>query len=115
MAIEHPEFAALGGNTGQVNTFTGVDLQNLTQGVFDATTLLEGNNLFCFAMELTIQETPDILSGLFTDVDPAVDALGTAVNGLLDSLGCPKLNNIDKDQFNIYPGYTKLSTQGTYS
>jgi hypothetical protein len=52
-------------------------------------------------------QAPDILSGLFTDIDPSRDALGTAINSATNSLGCPKLNNIDKNQFNKYPGYTQ--------
>ncbi|KAJ3847013.1 hypothetical protein EV368DRAFT_69444 [Lentinula lateritia] len=41
-------FLSIGGNTGQVNTFTGVDVADLTGGVYNAATLLEGNNFQCF-------------------------------------------------------------------
>jgi hypothetical protein len=51
-------------------------------------------------MQAAVQQLPDILSGVLTDKD-------SAVNSLTNSLGCPKLNNIDKDQFNKYPGYTQ--------
>ncbi|GAB7326296.1 hypothetical protein MBLNU13_g10272t1 [Cladosporium sp. NU13] len=107
MANQYPEFASIGGNTGTVNSFVGLDPANLTGGVFDAGTLLKGNNLFCYAMQLLIQGTPDILSGLFTDTNAAEDKLGSVINAETDSLGCPKLNNIDKDQFSKYPGYTQ--------
>jgi hypothetical protein len=79
----------------------------LTGGVFNAATLTDGNNAFCYGLELTIQETPDILSGLFTDTDAALDKIGAAFNNATDSLGCPKLNNINKGQFAKFPGYTK--------
>ncbi len=63
-------------------------------------------------------EAPDILSGLYSDDDAAVDALGTAINTATDALGCPTLNAINKGQFTSdfapYPGYTKLSVTGTY-
>ncbi|KAF2148326.1 Cloroperoxidase [Myriangium duriaei CBS 260.36] len=115
MALQHPEFASIGGNTGQPNTYTAVDPGDLTGGVFNGATLLQGNNLFCYAMEVTVQEAPDILSGLFTDVNAAQDALGAAINAATNSLGCPKLNNIDKSQFNKYPGFTKLNQKtGSY-
>ena len=107
MANQYPEFASIGGNTGTVNSFVGVDPANLTGRLFDAGTLLKGNNLFCYAMQLLIQGTPDILSGLFTDTNAAEDKLGSVINAETDSLGCPKLNNIDKDQFSKYPGYTQ--------
>lgn len=114
MALEHLEFLAVGGNTGEVDTFTGLDPDDLTGGVFNAATLLEENNALCFALELTIQATPDILSGLFTDIDAAEDLLGTVINTATDTLGCPVLNEIDKGQFNQFPGYTQLATNGTY-
>ena len=107
MGNQHPEFASIGGNTGTVNSFVGIDPANLTGGLYNAGTLFEGNNLFCYAMQLLIQGTPDILSGLFTDTNAAEDKLGSIINAESDSLGCPKLNNIDKDQFNKYPGYTQ--------
>jgi hypothetical protein len=43
--------AVIGGNTGKPNTFTGVNIADLTGGVFNAETLLEGNNLMCFAFQ----------------------------------------------------------------
>ena len=114
MAVEHPQFLSVGGNTGKVNTFTGVDPANLTGGVFTDSNLLQGNNLICFGLEASLQEAPDILSGLYSDISSAMDALGTAVNQATNGLGCPQLNEINKGQFSQYPGYTKLSSQGTY-
>jgi len=50
MVLQHPDLDSVGGNTGTVDTFTGVDIANLTGGVLNTATLLEDNNLFCFAM-----------------------------------------------------------------
>jgi hypothetical protein len=50
MILQHPDFANIGGNTGTVDSFVGVNVDDLTGGVLNAQTLLEGNNLFCFAM-----------------------------------------------------------------
>ncbi|KAI4161935.1 MAG: hypothetical protein LQ342_004383 [Letrouitia transgressa] len=114
MALQHPEFLSVGGNTGTVNTFTGIDPEDLTQGVFNAQTLLQGNNALCFGFQAGLQEAPDILSGLFTDIDPAMDKLGAAVSKATDGLGCPELNAINKGQFGKYPGWTRLRSDGTY-
>jgi len=114
MALEYPEFLAVGGNTGETNSFTGVDLEDLTGGVFTSSSLLEGNNLICFALEASLQEAPDFLSGLYSDINPAMDALGTAIDDATSGLGCPQLNAINKGQFAKYPGYSNLSTDGTY-
>lgn len=107
MLLKHLDFASVGGNTGTTNSFVGLDPSDLTGGVFNAATLTEGNNLFCYALQLTIQETPDILSGLFTDVDEAMSKLGPTLNNATNTLGCPKLNNVEKGQFGQFPGYTQ--------
>ena len=114
MAIEHPEFLSVGGNTGTVNTFAGIDPEMLTGGVFNSQNLLQGNNGICFGLEASLQEAPDLLSGLYSDVDAAMDKLGTAIDQATNGLGCPKLNEIDKSQFYKYPGYSKLKSDGTY-
>jgi hypothetical protein len=44
-ALKYPQLLMVGGNMGQVNTFTGLDVSALTNGVFNAQTLLQGNNL----------------------------------------------------------------------
>ena len=107
MALQHLEFLSVGGNTGTTNSFVGLDPEDLTGGVFNAATLTEDNNALCYGMELTVQELPDILSGLFTDINAAADKLGSALNDATNSLGCPKLNDVDKGQFAQFPGYTK--------
>lgn len=114
MALAHPQFLSVGGNTGTTNSFVGVDPANLTGGVFTAENLLQGNNAICFGLQASLQEAPDILSGLYSDVNPAVNALGTAVNKATNGLGCPKLNEINENQYSQYPGYTKLKKDGTY-
>ena len=39
-AVQYPEFASIGGNTGKVNTFVGIDPSNLTASVYNSATLL---------------------------------------------------------------------------
>ena len=114
MSAQYPEFFTVGGNTGTTNSFVGVDPANLTGGVFTAGNLLQGNNLACFGFEASLQEAPDILSGLFSDITSALAQLGSAVNAATNGLGCPKLNEIDKTQFAKYPGYSNLKSDGTY-
>jgi hypothetical protein len=50
---------------------------------------------------------PDLVSGLFLDINEAVDKLGSVLNNATNSLGCPNLNNISKSEFKEYPGFTK--------
>jgi len=114
MILRHPQFGAIGGNLGAPNTFFGIDPANLTGGVYTAQNLATGNNAFCYGLEVGIQEAPDILSGLFTDINPAMDLIGPYFTSATNSLGCPKLNYINKEQFNKYPGYSNLKTNGAY-
>jgi hypothetical protein len=103
--IEHvPYVAAIGGNTGKPNTFTGVNIADLTGGVFNAETLLEGNNMMCFAFTALEAAVPDILSGLLGNVLLAVQKLSTALDPVLDTFGCPQLSKYDQTLLGKLPG-----------
>lgn len=54
-AVQYPEFLSVGGNTGKTNSFTGVDINQLTNGAFNAQSLLQGNNAICFAYQFAVQ------------------------------------------------------------
>ncbi|QRV90120.1 peroxidase family 2 domain protein [Ceratobasidium sp. AG-Ba] len=64
IAEQVPEILKIGGNTGKVNSFVGVDIANITGGVYNLQNLLEGNNLACFVYQTFQMDAPDILSGL---------------------------------------------------
>lgn len=118
IGLSHPPFFSVGRNTGKTNTFSGIDPANLTDGVYTNSNILQGNNLICHGLELSLQEAPDFLSGLYSDTNAAQDVLGTAIDQTTGALGCPKLNTINegqfKNDFTNYPGYRKLKTGGTY-
>ncbi|TKA75717.1 hypothetical protein B0A49_03195 [Cryomyces minteri] len=106
-AAQHPEFLNVGGNTGTTNSFTGVDVSSLTGGVYNSQTLLQGNNLMCFASQAAQQGAPDLLKGVFADTTAALSKLSGAVASATSGLGCPQLAAIDAAQFSKYPGYVK--------
>ncbi|CAJ2509352.1 Uu.00g143780.m01.CDS01 [Anthostomella pinea] len=114
MQLEHPQFLSVGGNTGKVNSFVGVDPAALTDGVFNAPNLLEGNNAFCFGVQGALQMAPDILKGLFGDITEALVLLSSAVGNATQGLSCPQLTNFDEGQFAQFPGYTGLKPDGEY-
>lgn len=101
IALAHPEFLSVGGNTGQVNTFAGVDFANLTGGVFSTSTLLEGNNLGCFVLQ-AVMLLP--IAGLLEGV---LDELVEMVNPLLQAWDCPKLTQMDVSLLERFPGYSR--------
>jgi hypothetical protein len=92
-------------NTGTPNSFTGVDIANLTGGVFNAATLTQGNNLGCYVYQLAAQAKPDILLG-------ALDTLTGAIGKIIGALGCPQLKAIDTRQLQALPGYTRKAVYG---
>jgi len=104
-AALHPKFLSIGGNTGTPNSFTGVNITDLTDGVFNAETLAEGNNFECFIYQLAAQAKPDILLG-------ALDTLTDAVGKIVGGLSCPQLKNVDFNQLQDLPGYRKQPVYG---
>ncbi|KAJ3712560.1 hypothetical protein DFJ43DRAFT_1008467, partial [Lentinula guzmanii] len=103
IGIAHPEFLSVGGNTGEVDTFTGVDFADLTGGVFNATTLLEGNNLGCFLLQGVVLALPTGVAGLVG----VLDQLEGTVNPLLKEWNCPQLEEINQSLLENYPGFSR--------
>ena len=77
MAAVVPEALSVGGNTGEVNTFTGVDLGNITGGVYQTSDLTDPSKLACYLYEVTLAVVPDFLKS---------EALGDALAGALNLL-----------------------------
>lgn len=77
MAAVVPEAVSVGGNTGEVNTFTGVDLGNITGGAYQTSDLTNPTKFVCFFYQLTLAIVPDFLRS---------EALGSALAGALSLL-----------------------------
>ncbi|KAL0061585.1 hypothetical protein AAF712_011612 [Marasmius tenuissimus] len=103
-ALEYPIFLSVGGNTGTVDSFTGVSLEDFTGGVLNAASLLRGDNLLCFIVQAAIQAlTPDILIGLGGDVLGALERLRSPMEGR----NCPALGEFNTQLLEKFPGYTR--------
>jgi hypothetical protein len=85
---------SIGGNTGTVNSFTGVDVGNLTGGVLDAATLLQGNNLLCLAFEVIKTASPNMLSSVWATLAGPLQLLTNALATPLLDLACPALADL---------------------
>jgi hypothetical protein len=85
----HPKLMSIGGNTGTVDTFTGVDFADLLGGVVNVPTLLEGNNLVCFVLEIVKTIAPNMLSSLFKTIGGPLDFLSAVLSAPLLDLACP--------------------------
>jgi len=100
----YPGILRIGGNTGTTDSFTGVDLQDLTGGVFNTESLLDGNDGACFLYQATLAAMPSAAAPVLGTVG---SILGWALNLLgpdIQALGCPQLAKFDNTLFNQFPG-----------
>ncbi|KAJ7758834.1 hypothetical protein DFH07DRAFT_772411 [Mycena maculata] len=67
MWLAYPELVLIGGNVNGVNTYAPININNLTRGVYNEESLLEGSSAACFVLQATQILVPDALSDL-TDV-----------------------------------------------
>ena len=100
----YPGLVSLGGNTGEVDTFTGVDTGDLTGGTYNAVTLLQGNNLICFALQASMAVMPSQLEGVLTVVGELLAWVRGELGPLLDGLECPQLAGFNNSLFDPFPG-----------
>ena len=81
-----PEAVSVGGNTGTVNSFAGVDLGDITGGAYQTTDLTNPQKFTCFFYQIALSLVPDFLESealgallgsalslLSSDIDPFVD------------------------------------------
>lgn len=88
--IKHPVLLSIGGNLGEVNTFAGVDIANITGGVLNTAKLLEGNNLVCFALTVLKTFVPSsVTSTVFASLKPLLDFVDDILLHPLLDLSCP--------------------------
>ncbi|CAG8071900.1 unnamed protein product [Penicillium salamii] len=109
--LAYPNTLKIGGNTGKVNSFTGVNVEDLTSGVLNAKNLFEGDNFACFAFVLLQQGIPHFLKGPLEDINNATSFLAPFLEPLLGKLTCPELGKFDQSLFNSFPGH-KYSPTG---
>lgn len=102
--LQHPELGSVGGNMGEVNSFAGVDLHDVTGGILNATSLLEGNNLFCFALEIVKTFAPNALAPLFKTLEVPLKMVNDAVVGPLLDIGCPAFQDLTMEGDDFFTG-----------
>ena len=95
MAAVVPEAVSVGGNTGEVNTFTGVDLGNITGGAYQTSDLTNPTKFVCYFYELTLAITPDFLrsEALGSALAGALNLLQTKISPLVDP-SCAKIGKL---------------------
>lgn len=90
----HHESSSIGGNTGTVNSFTGVNFADVTGGVLNLTTLLAGNNLLCFVFEVLKFASPNALAGLYKTLAAPLDLINKIIAVPLLDMSCPAFKDL---------------------
>ncbi|PGH00424.1 hypothetical protein GX51_05832 [Blastomyces parvus] len=94
--LKYPELASIGGNMGKVDTFAGLDLGNLTQGIANLGHVFEGNNLICFLLQIVKGFAPNSLSSTIATLEAPLKLLTEALSVPLLDLNCPALADLTK-------------------
>lgn len=96
-------FYSIGGNTGTVNSYAGIHMGDITGGVLNATTLLQGNNLLCLVMEVLKFASPNSLSTLYTTLAGPLKALENVIMTPLLDLNCPAFKDLTVGGHELVP------------
>jgi hypothetical protein len=92
--VKYPVLASIGGNTGTVDSFTLLNLTDLSDGLLNVETLLEDNNLLCFLLQIVKAFSPDSLSGLFATIAKPLQLLTDVLGTMLTDLSCPPAQDL---------------------
>jgi hypothetical protein len=79
---------------GKVDSFIGLDFTDITGGVLDATSILEGNGLICFVLEVVKTFAPNSLSTLFKTLATPLELVTETVAVPILSLACPEFEDL---------------------
>ena len=105
MASYNPAILKIGGNTGEVDSFAGVDLGSLTGGIYNSLDLLDPDKLVCYLFRTLLAVVPDILQGGLIGglLNFALNLLTTTLLPLFDPT-CPGIQNWNGYMLEKFPG-----------
>ncbi|SJX64389.1 uncharacterized protein SRS1_15029 [Sporisorium reilianum f. sp. reilianum] len=114
-----PSLLSVGGNAGKVNTFTGVDVGNLTGGLYNVETLVKDPQaLACYLYQIGIEQlVPTQINVLYKVTGQALDFVGKFLAAPWQKLAtaggnpCDSFNSNIAQQYSKYPG-SKIERNG---
>ncbi|CAJ2499721.1 Uu.00g025740.m01.CDS01 [Anthostomella pinea] len=111
---KYPVLASIGGNLGKTNSFAGLNLDDISGGLVNSASLLEGNNLLCFALEIVKTFSPNSLSTLFATLATPLKLVNDALVDPILDLSCPSWDDLTVNGTDLlthlvdtYPGASK--------
>lgn len=100
----YPGVIRFGGNTGKTNSFAGIDLKDLTGGVYNGQNIFTGNNLACFFYQASQAGLTDASSPLVESAAKIKAFIQKNLAPQLAALNCPQLKDFNNGLFKKYPG-----------
>ncbi|KAF2498991.1 Cloroperoxidase [Lophium mytilinum] len=92
--LKYPATLSIGGNMGKVNSFVGVDFDDITGGVLNSATILEGNGLICFVLEVVKTFAPNSLATIFKTLATPLELITDTIAAPILSLACPEFEDL---------------------
>lgn len=114
-----PSLLSVGGNAGEVNTFSGVDVGNLTGGVYNTEKLLQDPQAFaCYLYQIGIEElVPTQINTIYKVSGQALDFVAKYLQAPWKRFAnagdnpCDSFNSDIKGAYAKYPG-SKIEREG---
>ncbi len=103
----YPGTFRLGGNTNGVNTYVGIDLSDLTGGVYHSSDLLDlkSSNAACFYAQFVQAVIPDAAATLLGELSAILNLVNKWIKPITGSVKCRVIGRYDQTLFNKFPGY----------
>jgi hypothetical protein len=96
----------MGGNVNGPNTFTVIESDSLTNGVYKRSELREGHDLICLGLVGGLLLSPEYLKRMYEDYEETVwKTLMLRLPPLFTDLDCKGLDGIDPRYLAMFPGY----------
>lgn len=94
----YPESLKLGGNVNGVNSYVGVDLEDLTGGVMNAEYLFNIDNprAACFYAQLAQSLVPDSADLLLSELSAITGLVRDLIEPITKDLDCPVVEKFDQ-------------------
>ncbi|KAB8446271.1 hypothetical protein FH972_025251 [Carpinus fangiana] len=106
--LAYPVSFRFGGNANGVDTYTGIDIADFTNGAMHLDDLSKPENLACLAYQSVQQAVPDFATGGL--LQAATKVLNPALAKAFGGLACPRITKFNNNNLNGYPGHSYSPT-----
>lgn len=87
-----------------MNSFTGLDLADITGGVINSASLLQGNNLICFSLEFVKTFLPQSFASVLRTFEVPAKLVSDVLAPRVLSLNCPAWKDLTLGGASLWDG-----------